>query len=251
MTEVKMCNYIPENTDVLEVVKDILQNNFDNTKIIEYSQNTITYTINYKIGDDKIVFLVSYGKPQPKRCYNRNDNIYDDSILSDNVIHLTNQFIFVIYKNKVLCSDHNKRNVILNLLHEKDKNLSCNLLAASTSIEDFIKQVKSIESISITAIKDLFINEFINPDWGDDFDEEPETPETTVVKMEFKRALKDKYLIKLYKKLQTSYIKAFNIKGETSDGFITINEASIIAKETFELEKKEGYYEIEEIFNKI
>lgn len=254
MSTVRMFNYIPECIDLLGAGKRILKDIKDilkNKEIIEYPLRGITYTIRHMMDQDKIVFLVSYGKTKPNRCYNRNQKAYDDSVLSDEIIHMTNQFIFVIYQNKVLCSDHSKRNIILNLLHEIDKEFSCNLLAVSTSIDDFIRQVKSIESISITTTNDLFINEFLNPHWGDDLDEK-ESPETTVIKMDFKRALKDNYIIGLYKKLRSpSYIKAFDIKGESSDGFISINEESVVAKEIFEFEKEEGYYEIEEIFGKM
>lgn len=251
MSVVRMFNYIPEYIDLLGTGKRILKEKLQNKEIIDYPLKGTTYTIRHMMGQDKIVFLVSYGKSKPNRCYNRNQKTYDDNVLSDEIIHMTNQFIFAIYQDKVLCSDHTKRNIILNLLHETDKEFSCNLLAVSTSIDDFIRQVKSIESISITATNDLFIGEFLNQDWGEDL-EAKEEPETTIVKMEFKRALKDKYLINLYKKLRSpSYIKAFNMKGESADGFISINEESIVAKEIFEFEKEEGYYEIEEIFSKM
>lgn len=251
MSTVRMFNYIPECVDLLGAGKRILKEKLQNKEIIDYPLRGTTYTIRHMMNEDKIVFLVSYGKSKPNRCYNRSQKTYDDSVLSDEIIHMTNQFIFVIYKDRVLCSDHKKRNIILNLLQNTDKDFSCELLAVSTSIDDFIKQVKSIESISITATNDLFISEFLNPNWGDDLDAK-EKPETTVVKMEFKRALKDKYLIKLYNKLKSpSYIKSFNIKGESSDGFISINEENIVAKEIFEFEKEEGYYEIEEIFSKM
>lgn len=251
MSVVRMFNYIPECVDIFGAGKRILKDMLNNKEIIEYPLRGITYTIRHRMDENKIVFLVSYGKSKPNRCYNRSQKTYDDSVLSDEIIHMTNQFIFVIYQNRVLCSDHNKRNIILNLLHETDKDFSCNLLAVSTSIDDFIKQVKSIESISITATNDLFIGEFLNQDWGEDLDAK-EKPETTTVKMEFKRALRDEYLISLYKKLiSPSYIKAFNIKGESADGFISINEESVVAREIFEFDKEEGYYEIEEIFNKM
>ncbi|MBR1778306.1 MAG: hypothetical protein IJ752_06970 [Alphaproteobacteria bacterium] len=251
MSTVRMFNYIPECVDLLGAAKRILENYLKDKNIIDFPLKNVTYTIRYMMDETKIVFLVSYGKSWPNRCYDRNLKIYDDSVLSDEVIHMTNQFIFVIYQDRVLCSDNNKRNVILNLLHDSDKNFSCNLLAVSTSIDDFIKQVKSIESVSITATNDLFINEFLNPHWGDDLDEK-EPPETTTIKMEFKRPLNEDYIINLYKKLRRpTYIKTFNIKGETSDGFISINEESVIAKEIFEFEKEEGYYEVEEIFKKV
>lgn len=157
------------------------------------------------------------------RGNNRSQAVYDDSILSDEVIHMTNQFIFIIYQDRVLCSDHNKRNIIINLLHDAENDFSCDLLSVSTSIEDFIQQVKSIDSISITATNDLFINDFLNPTWGEDIDEK-ERPEATIVKMDFKRALKDGYLRGIYKKLkQPSYIKKFTIKGESNDGFSPCN----------------------------
>ncbi len=251
MSSVRMFSYIPECVDLLGAGTRILKEKLQNKEIIDYPLRETTYTIRHMMDQDKIVFLVSYGKSKPNRCYNRNQRIYDDSVLSDEIVHMTHQFIFVIYQNKVLSSDHNKRNIILNLLHETDKNFSCDLLAVSTSIDDFIKQVKSIETISITATNNLFINEFLNPHWGDDL-EEKEKPETTVVKMDFKRALNVKYIKKLYEKLMSpSYIKSFNIKGESSDGFISINEQSVVAKEIFEFEKEEGYYEIEEIFAKM
>ena len=248
MVAVRMFNYIPECVDLFAAAKRILPKAFKEGEIKDYLQKSVIYTIRYKIGENKILCLVSYGKSKPNRCYNRSRATYDDSILSDEVIHMTNQFIFIIYKDKVLCSDHNKRNVVINLLHDTDKEFSCDLLSVSTSIEDFIQQVKSIDSISITATNDLFINEFLNPHWGEDIDKK-ERPETTVVKMDFKRALDDGYLRKIYKKLkQPSYIKTFSIKGESNDGFITINEACIMAKEIFEFEKEEGYYDIDEIF---
>lgn len=251
MSTVRMFNYIPECVDLLGAGKRILENKLKDKNIIDYPLRNVAYTIRYMMDKTKIVFLVAYGKTKPNRCYDRNLKIYDDSVLSDEVVHMTNQFIFVIYQNKVLCSDNNKRNVILNFLHDSDKNFSCNLLAVSTSIDDFIKQVKSIESVSITATNDLFINEFLNPHWGDDLDEK-ESPETTTIKMEFKRSLKEDYIINLYKKLRRpTYIKTFNIKGETSEGFISINEESVIAKDAYEFEKEEGYYEIEEIFKKM
>ncbi len=251
MSIVRMFNYIPECVDLLGAGKRISKDLFSNKEIIEFPLRSITYTIRHMADKDKIVFLVSYGKLKPNRCYNKNQKNYDDSILSEEIIHMTNQFIFVIYQDRVLCSDHDKRNIILNLLHGADNDFSCKLLAVSTSIDDFVKQVKSIESISITATNDLFIHDFLNPDWGDDLDAK-ERPETTIVKMDFKRALKESYLIKLYNKLKApSYIKSFNIKGESSDGFISINEESVVAKEIFEFEKEEGYYEIEEIFSKM
>lgn len=251
MSIVRMFNYIPECVDLLGAGKRILKEKLQNKEIIDYPLRGTTYTIRHMMDQDKIVFLVSYGKSKPNRCYNKNQRTYDDSILSEEIIHMTNQFIFVIYQDRVLCSDHDKRNIILNLLHGADNDFSCKLLAVSTSIDDFIKQVKSIESISITATNDLFISEFLNQDWGEDLDAK-EQPETTVVKMDFKRALKESYLINLYNKLKTpSYIKSFNIKGESSDGFISINEESVVAKEIFEFEKEEGYYEIEEIFGKM
>lgn len=251
MTAVRMFNYIPECVDLLAAGKRILQGTLSEKDIIDFPQKSVTYTIRYKIGEDKIVFLVSYGKSKPNVCYNRSQKMYDDSILSDEVIHMTNQFIFIIYKNRVLCSDHYKRNLIINLLHDADKNFSCELLSMSSSIEDFIQQVKAIDSISITATNDLFINEFLNPSWGDDIDKK-ERPETTVIKMDFKRALNEGYLRKIYKKLKTpSYITAFNIKGESDDGFISINEENVVAKDIFEFEKEEGYYDINEIFEKV
>lgn len=251
MAKVRMFNYIPECVDLFGAAKLILQGTLSKNEIIHYPQRNVDYTIKYKIGFDKIVFLVSYGKSKPNRCFNRNQIAYDDNVLSDDMIHMTNQFIFAIYENKVLCSDHNKRNVIINLLNDADKNFSCNLLAVSTSIDDFIQQVKSIESISITVTNDLFIDQFINPNWGDDIDEK-ERPETTTIKMDFKRALKEKYLRSMYKKLrQPSYITSFNIKGESSDGFISINEENIVAKDVFDFEKEEGYYDIDEIFDKL
>ena len=137
------------------------------------------------------------------------------------------------------------------MLHGADKNFSCELLSVSSSIEDFIQQVKAIDSISITATNDLFIDEFLNPSWGDDIDKK-ERPESTVIKMDFKRALNEGYLRKIYKKLKApSYIKAFNIKGESDDGFISINEENVVAKDIFEFEKEEGYYDINEIFEKV
>ena len=251
MSIVRMFNYIPECIDLLGAGKRILENGSKDKSIIEYSLRNVAYTICYMMDDKKIVFLVSYGKLKPNRCYDKNLKIYDDSVLSDEIIHMTNQFIFVIYQDRVLCSDNNKRNVILNLLHDFDEGFSCNLLAVSTSIDDFIKQVKSIEAISITATNDLFINDFLNPHWGDDLDAK-ETPETTNLRMDFKRMLNEKYIVNLYKKLRYSpYIKYFNIKGESSDGFISINEESVVAKDVFEFEKEEGYYEIEEIFKKM
>ena len=251
MTAVRMFNYIPECVDLLAAGKRILQGELSEKDIIYFPQKSVTYTIRHKIGEDKIVFLVSYGKSKPNVCYNHSQAMYDDSILSDEVIHMTNQFIFVIYKDRVLCSDHYKRNVIINLLHGADKNFSCELLSVSSSIEDFIQQVKAIDSISITATNDLFIDEFLNPSWGDDIDKK-ERPESTVIKMDFKRALNDGYLRKIYKKLKApSYIKAFNIKGESDDGFISINEENVVAKDIFEFEKEEGYYDINEIFKKV
>lgn len=251
MTTVRMFNYVPECVDLLGASIRILQSRSNKDDIIYYPQKSVTYTIRYKQGENKIVFIVSYGKSKPSRCYNRSQAIYDDSILSDEVIHMTNQFIFIIYENKVLCSDHNKRNVIINYLHSLDKNFSCYLLSVSTSIEDFIEQATSIDSVSITATNDLFIDEFLNPSWGDDIDEK-ERPETTVIRMDFKRALNERYLRNLYNKLkQPSYITAFNIRGESSDGFISINEESVVAKDIYEFEKEEGYYDIDEVFEKV
>lgn len=251
MVAVRMFNYIPECVDLFAAAKRILPKICKEDEIKDYPQNSVTYTIRYKIGEDKIVCLVSYGKSKPNRCYNRSQAVYDDSILSDEVIHMTNQFIFIIYQDRVLCSDHNKRNIIINLLHDAENDFSCDLLSVSTSIEDFIQQVKSIDSISITATNDLFINDFLNPTWGEDIDEK-ERPEATIVKMDFKRALKDGYLRGIYKKLkQPSYIKKFTIKGESNDGFISINEDCIVAKDIFEFEKEEGYYDINEIFEKV
>lgn len=251
MVAVKMLNYIPECGDLFAIAKRILPKICKEGEIKGYPQQSVTYTICYKIGKDKIVCLVSYGKSKPNRCYNRSQAMYDDNILSDDVIHMTNQFIFIIYNNNVLCSDHNRRNIIINLLHEIDDNFSCELLSIATSIDEFMQQVKSIESISITATNDLFINEFLNPTWSEDIDEK-EHPETTVIKMDFKRVLKANYVKNIYKKLkQPSYIKSFSIKGKKDDGFISINEDSIIAKNIFEFEKEEGYYDIDEIFKKV
>lgn len=47
-----------------------------------------------------------------------------------------------------------------------------------------------------------------------------------------------------------SFIKKFTIKGESNDGFISINEDCIVEKDIFEFEKEEGYYDINEIFEK-
>lgn len=251
MKEVKMFNYIPEHIDILGAAKRILRDNFNNGEIKEYSQNKTTYTVNYKVGDNKVVFLISYGKIKPNRCYNRNNNVYDDSILSDDVIHMTNQFIFVVYNNKVLCSDHDKRNIVLNLLHNYDQNFSCSLSAIPMSIEDFVQQVTSIDTISINATNDLFIEEFLNPSWGDDWGDR-ERPKTTKITMEFGRAIRADYLTNMYRKLTTkTYISSLDIKGKSAEGFISINEQGIVAKELFEFEKDEGYYDIEEIFKKV
>lgn len=250
MSTVRMFNYIPECVDLLGACKRILTQSIKST-LIDYSQRGTTYTIRYRIGNDKVSFLISYGKSKPNRCYDRVQEEYDDNILSDKIIHMTNEFIFVVYQDRVLCSDHSKRNLILNLLNSADRNFSCKLLSIVTSIEDFIKNVKTIDSISIEATNNLFINEFLNPHWSDDF-EERETPERSVIKMDFGRALKAQYLIKLYKKLRKeSYIASFNIKGVSEDGFISINEESVVAKDVYDLEKEEGYYDIEEIFEKI
>ena len=254
MAIVKMYYYIipPEIVDIFSCIVNILQK-LDG-KLKHHSQKGVSYTIEYKIGSDKFVFLVSYGKPKPNRCYITNENLYDDSVLSDNVIHLTNQFIFIVYNDRVLCSDHYKKNIIFNYLNTLNTEFDCELLSVSTSIEEFVQQVRSIDSISITATNNIFIDQFLNPSWGDDL-EEKEKPETTTVKMNFKRALKEKFLIKIYKKLVTqikqSYISKFNINGENETGFISINEESIVAKDSYEFEKEEGYYDINEIFDKV
>ena len=59
MTAVRMFNYIPECVDLLAAGKRILQGKLSEKDIIDFPQKSVTYTIRYKIGEDKIVFLVS------------------------------------------------------------------------------------------------------------------------------------------------------------------------------------------------
>lgn len=252
MAIVKMYNYLScsQNNDAFKQIERVVHNL--NNSLNSYTNKSISYTIQHKYNENKIVFLISYGKSKPNMCYKASDNLYDSTILSDDVIHMTNQFIFAIYSdNKILCSNHDKRNVVLKFLRSLDNDLHFDLLSEPTSIEDFVQQLKSIDSISITATNDLFINEFLNPKWSDDLDEKEE-PETTTIKMNFKRYLNENYLIRIYKKLlNKSYISKFHIDGENENGFISINEESIVAKDSYEFEKEEGYYDIEEIFEKL
>ncbi len=250
MTTVKMCCYKPQEELVLSKIKEILQVD-SSPEIVTFDQNDTTYTIKFKSDLNKCVFLVTYGKNKPNRCYNRMQNEYDDNILSDDIIHMLHQFIFVVYKDGVLCSNHAKRNVIFNYLHSLNKDFSCELLAEAKSLNDFVNDVKSIETISISATNDLFLKEFLNPSWDDDFDEK-ESPETTTITMSFRRALKDGYIKKMYKKLkEKSYIKSFDISGETEEGLLSINETGVIQKKAIILETEEGSYDLDEIFLEI
>ena len=250
MTIVKMCCYKPQEELVLSKIREILQVDSSN-EIATFDQNNITYTIKFKSDSNKCVFLVSYGKNKPNRCYNRMQNEYDDNVLSDNIIHMLHQFIFVVHKDRILCSNHSKRNIIFNYLHGLNKDFSCELLAEAKSLDDFINDVTSIETISISATNDLFLKEFFNPSWDDDFDEK-EVPETTTVTMSFRRALGSNYIKRMYKKLrEKSYIKSFDISGETEEGLLSINETGVIQKKSIILETEEGDYDINEIFIKI
>ena len=97
----------------------------------------------------------------------------------------------------------------------------------------------------------IFLKEFFNPSWDDDFDEK-EVPETTTVTMSFRRALGSNYIKRMYKKLrEKSYIKSFDISGETEEGLLSINETGVIQKKSIILETEEGDYDINEIFIKI
>ena len=113
MPIVKMCCYKPQEELVLSKIREILQVDSSN-EIATFDQNNITYTIKFKSDSNKCVFLVSYGKNKPNRCYNRMQNEYDDNVLSDNIIHMLHQFIFVVHKDRILCSNHSKRNIIFN-----------------------------------------------------------------------------------------------------------------------------------------
>lgn len=250
MSIVKMCCYKPQEELILSKIRKILQVDLSN-EIATFDQNDVTYTIKFKSDSEKYVFLVSYGKNKPNRCYNRKQNEYDDNVLSDDIIHMLHQFIFTVYNDRILCSNHSKRNVIFNYLHGLNEYFSCELLAEAKSLDDFVNDVKSIETISISATNDLFLKEFLNPSWDDDFDEK-ESPETTTVTMSFRRALKSDYIKGVYKKLrEKSYIKSFDISGETEEGLLSINETGVIRKKSIILETEEGNYDLDEIFIKI
>ena len=104
MPIVKMCCYKPQEELVLSKIREILQVDSSN-EIATFDQNNITYTIKFKSDSNKCVFLVSYGKNKPNRCYNRMQNEYDDNVLSDNIIHMLHQFIFVVHMYRILyCS---------------------------------------------------------------------------------------------------------------------------------------------------
>ena len=250
MSEVKMCKYVTEDPkDTFTKSMKVLQQK--NTNLIDFNQKGIIYTIEYKMNSEKIVFVVNYGNPKFKRCYDRPNNEYDNSILSDDMIHMDDQFIFIMYEDKILCSDHNKRNIILNFIKKENTSFNDQLLSVSNSFEEFITQLHSVESISITAINNLFINEFLGDTWFEDLALK-EKPETTKVDMTFNKILNEKYIKNIYKKLiNSSYISAFDIKGKNDDGFISINESSVITKEKYDFEKVDGYYDIEEIFAKV
>ncbi len=249
MSEIKLFKYIPDDENFFNKCCNILDG-FDE-KVSEYNQEKITYTLRFKKNMQKILFLISYGKKRPQRCYDRDHGEYDDTVLSDDIIHMTNEFIFVIYADRVLCSDHAKRNVIINFLNSKDSEFSCKLSSQAATIEEFIERVNTIDEISISATENLFTKEMIRPLWYEDF-EEKEEPKETNVKMQFDRALKESYLRKMYAKLkETPCISSFSIKGSGIDGFISINEESIISREIYNFEKHDGYYSLDEIFEKI
>ncbi len=247
---VKLFNYKPINDNVLAEVNSILIE-YLQVQPFEYPQRSTVYTVVYKQGEDKIVFLIKYGNNNLNECYKRDEKRFDSNTLDENTIHMTNQFIFAIKSDGILCSDHEKRNLIINMLHDADKSFSCQLAARLEGIDSFTKNLTSVESITIDATSNLFINEFLNPAWYDSVDNE--TPETTKVSLLFKRAINERAIKKFYKKLnETGCITAFNIKGENSEGFISINEEGIINKLEYEFEKdEEGYYDIEDIFEKI
>lgn len=247
---VKLFNYSPLHNDILSSVNSIL-NQYIQHQPFEYSQRNTIYTVVYKKSVDKIVFLIKYGNSSLNECYKRDEKRFDNDTLDENTIHMTNQFIFVVKQDSVLCSDNDKKNLIINMLHDVDKSFSCQLAARLESIDDFTANLTSIDSVVIDATTNLFIDEFLNPAWYDSFDNE--TPETTKVTLSFKRAINERSIKKFYKKLKdTSCITSFNIKGENKEGFISINEEGIINKLEYDFEKdSEGYYDIEDIFEKI
>ena len=215
-----------------------------------FDSHNITYSVDFRSKEDRICFLATYGNQFPNKCYDKIREKYNLTTLNNDVVHVDKQFFFCIMQDGILVSDPLKKNTITNYFMMLDKSFSCRLLASTTDIEEFIKNITSVEKITINATNNLFIKEFLNPSWYSDIGQE--YPETSKIEMNFGRVLNEKYIKNIYKKLKDeSYIQDFSIEGKNDDGFLSINLKSMIKNTAIELEKRDGYYDIEEFMAKI
>lgn len=235
--------------EIVEKCKTILEQNAQNFHF-SFDCSTMTYSVDYRSNEDGIYFLATYGNQVPNKCYVKKTEKYSLTTLNNDVVHVDKQFFFCITKEGIFVSDISKRNIIINYFTTLDKLFSCTLIAMATDIDEFIKNIKSVEKITIHATNDLFIKEFLNPVWYSDI--EQEYPETSKIEMNFGRVLNEKYIRQVYERLKKeSYIQDFVIKGKNDEGFLSINLNSMIKNRDIELAKKDGYYDIEEFMERI
>ena len=215
----------------------------------KHESNGILYVLEVHQDNEYCFIEIKHGQTDAIECYDTKQESFTNKVLSNSLVHTDEQFFICIKYSAddsfLYISDWNKKHVFLSYCAQHG--LELKLRDMLSDIEEFSRKVKKLNKISFRVTNGMYINDFFNPRWFDNWSDI--SPKGFDINLAYSCKITNSWLQNAYKKLKGEiFIDNLCFEGtDEEERLLSFNTSVLVSKINIEAEKKNGYYNPEEI----
>lgn len=210
----------------------------------EYVLNNTLYVLQVEKTPNYCFIEIKLGQTEAIDCYDKHQQSFTNQILGENLVHTNEQF-FILIKYEadhtwLYLSNWEKRGVFLSFCQTKD--IDVKIMDMASNIDEFTNKVKELSTISLRVTDALYIHDFLNPTWYEDWD--MKRPRSFSMKISYGCKIDNNILKRQYKKLEGNvFIENLQLEGKDEDDKVLLfNTKALVSKIEIDIVKEQGYY---------